>query len=172
MSWRAVNDDPAFAMLATQKGVMQNISGAVRAAPNKRVVFAEDRAAIQLRWQQVAQALTVQRWKRVLHLSAAAWAVGVALSLLMRGLVVEYRVGWESTFLDAGQVHSILSLLRWPTLLLFPFEPFTVQDVAALHHDGRIQPLIAARFPFARHAEAFALAQARDTVGRVLLLPG
>lgn len=27
MSWRAVNDDPAFAMLATQKGVMQNISG-------------------------------------------------------------------------------------------------------------------------------------------------
>jgi hypothetical protein len=95
-------------------------------------VRADITAWFQLRWQQVAQALTVQRWKRVLHLSAAAWAVGVALSLLMRGLVVEYRVGWESTFLDAGQVHSILSLLRLPTLLLFPFEPFTVQEVAAL----------------------------------------
>ena len=46
-----------------------------------------------------------------------------------------------------------------------------MQDVAALHRDGRIQPLVAARFPIARHAEAFALAQARDTVGRVLLLP-
>lgn len=46
-----------------------------------------------------------------------------------------------------------------------------LQDVAALHRDGRIRPLIAARFPIARHAEAFALAQTRATVGRVLLLP-
>ena len=46
-----------------------------------------------------------------------------------------------------------------------------LQDVAALHRERRIQPLIAARFPIAQHAEAFALAQARDTVGRVLLLP-
>jgi hypothetical protein len=27
MSWRAVNDDPAFSALASQPGVMQNISG-------------------------------------------------------------------------------------------------------------------------------------------------
>ena len=46
-----------------------------------------------------------------------------------------------------------------------------LQDVAALHRDGRIQPLVAARLPINQHAEAFALAQARDTVGRVLLLP-
>ena len=46
-----------------------------------------------------------------------------------------------------------------------------MQDVAALHRDGHIQPLIAARFPMTQHAQAFALAQARDTVGRVLLLP-
>jgi hypothetical protein len=68
----------------------------------------------------------------VLHLSAAGWAVGVSLSLLARGLVVEYRVGWESTFLDAAQVHAILSFLRLPALLLFPFQPFSVQEVAAL----------------------------------------
>ena len=46
-----------------------------------------------------------------------------------------------------------------------------LQDVAALHRERRIQPLIAARLPINQHAEAFALAQARDTVGRVLLLP-
>lgn len=89
-------------------------------------------ALFQLRWQAAARALTLQRWKRVLHLSAAGWAVGVCLSLLARGLVVEYRVGWESTFLDATQVHAILSFLRLPALLLFPFQPFTVQEVAAL----------------------------------------
>ena len=46
-----------------------------------------------------------------------------------------------------------------------------MQDVAALHRDGRIQPLMAARFAMTQHAQAFALAMARDTVGRVLLLP-
>ena len=89
-------------------------------------------ALFHLRWYAVTEALHVQRIKRVMHLSAAAWAVGVALSLLARGLVVEYRVGWESTFLDAQQVHAILSALRLPALLLFPFQPFSVQEVAAL----------------------------------------
>lgn len=93
---------------------------------------AEVAALFHLRWQRASQALSMARLKKVLHLAAAGWAVGVGLSLLARGLVVEYRVGWESTFLDAGQVHAILSLLRLPALLLFPFEPFTVQEVAAL----------------------------------------
>jgi hypothetical protein len=85
-----------------------------------------------LRWYSATRSLHLQRVTRVLHLSAAAWAIGIALSLLARGLVVEYRVGWESTFLDANQVHAILSFLRLPALLLFPFQPFTVQEVAAL----------------------------------------
>ena len=93
---------------------------------------AEVTALFHLRWQRASQALSMVRLKKVLHLAAAGWAVGVGLSLLARGLVVEYRVGWESTFLDAGQVHVILSLLRLPALLLFPFEPFSVQEVASL----------------------------------------
>lgn len=89
-------------------------------------------AMFHLRWYRATQALHLERVKRVLHLAAAAWAIGIALSLLARGLVVEYRVGWESTFLSAAQVHAILSSLRLPALLLFPFQPFTVQEVAAL----------------------------------------
>jgi len=93
---------------------------------------AQAAAFFHLRWQRATQALAVLRAKQVLHLAAAGWAVGVALSLLARGLVVEYRVGWESTFLEAGQVHAILSLVRLPALLLFPFEPFSVPEVASL----------------------------------------
>ncbi len=93
---------------------------------------AEVTAFFHLRWQRATQALSLLRLKKVLHLAAAGWAVGVGLSLLARGLVVEYRVGWESTFLEAPQVHAILSLLRLPALLLFPFEPFSVQEVASL----------------------------------------
>lgn len=89
-------------------------------------------ALFHLHWYRATQALHLQRVKRVLHLAAAGWAVGVALSLLARGLVVEYRVGWESTFLDAQQVHTILSVLRLPALLLFPFQSFSIEEVAAL----------------------------------------
>lgn len=44
-------------------------------------------------------------------------------------------------------------------------------DVAALHHAGRIRPQIAARFGFSQVAQAFAMAQDRSTVGRVILQP-
>lgn len=86
----------------------------------------------RLDWFQATRRLHASRIQRVLHLSAAAWALGVILSLLVRGLVVEYRVGWESTFLGPGQVHSILSVLRLPALLIFPFDTFSVVDVAEM----------------------------------------
>ncbi|MES2785831.1 MAG: DUF2868 domain-containing protein [Pseudomonadota bacterium] len=83
-------------------------------------------------WFQATKALHASRIKRVLHLSAAAWAAGLIASLLVRGLVVEYRVGWESTFLDAAQVNTLLNVLRVPAQLLFPLAPFTTEQVAAL----------------------------------------
>ncbi len=46
-----------------------------------------------------------------------------------------------------------------------------MQDVAALHRDGKIRPLVTARWPLAQHAQACAQAGDRATVGRVLLLP-
>lgn len=83
-------------------------------------------------WYAATSALQAQRVRKVLHLAAAAWALGVVLSLFTRGLVVEYRVGWESTFLSAEQVHAILRVLLLPALSVFPFEPFSVSDIAAL----------------------------------------
>jgi hypothetical protein len=89
-------------------------------------------AEFMRRWYGASAALNAQRWRKVLHLAAAGWALGIALSLFTRGLVVEYRVGWESTFLDASQVHAILRVLLMPAMALFPFQPFSVQDIAAL----------------------------------------
>lgn len=100
----------------------------------RRGSSAEAKAAARFHalWFSASQPLHVARIKRVLHICAAAWALGVILSLLVRGLVVEYRVGWESTFLGPVQVHAILSILRLPALLVFPFEPFSVAEVAQL----------------------------------------
>ena len=53
--------------------------------------------AFGVAWWRAAGALEGQRWRRILHGCAAAWAIGIALSIVLGGLVREYRVGWEST---------------------------------------------------------------------------
>ncbi|CAN7628062.1 DUF2868 domain-containing protein [Acidovorax sp. LjRoot129] len=83
------------------------------------------------RWWAHAAELLAQRGARVLHLCAAAWGAGIALSLLLRGLVVRYQFGWESTFLDAAQVHALVSVLFWPLTMLGGLAPFTLQEIAA-----------------------------------------
>lgn len=72
-----------------------------------------------------------------LHLAAAAVGIGFIAGLLVRGLVLEYRAGWESTFLDPAQartwMHAIHGLGSWAIALPFP----DVAQVAALRwRDG------------------------------------
>jgi hypothetical protein len=95
-------------------------------------VLADVAAVFYQRWHRASSSLQLQRAIGVLHLAALGWGAGVAASLLVQGLVVQYRVGWESTFLEARHVHAILSGLLMPVVALFPFEPFTVAEVAAL----------------------------------------
>jgi Domain of unknown function (DUF3482)/Protein of unknown function (DUF2868) len=95
-------------------------------------VHAEIVAGFYLRWNTIAASLNAQRIRRVLHACAALWGAGVAMSLFTRGLVVEYRVGWESTFLDANQVHAILRVLFAPVVVLFSHVSFSVEEVARL----------------------------------------
>lgn len=82
-------------------------------------------------WFAHTGGLFTQRVARVLHLSAAAWAGGIALSLLLRGLVVRYQFGWESTFMDAGAVHALVRVLFLPLTALFGLEPFSLQEIQA-----------------------------------------
>ncbi len=65
-------------------------------------------------WARVSAPLTAARVARILHLSAFAFALGAIVSLYMRGLVLEYRAGWESTFLGPAEVHSLLTLILGP----------------------------------------------------------
>jgi NADPH2:quinone reductase len=92
-----------------------------------------------------------------------------------RHLVVGFACG------EIGSLRGNLSIVKGAALVGVDLRQFRekqpesaqrlLQDVAALHRDGRIAPRIAARLPFQRHAEAYALAQDRRTLGRVLLLP-
>ena len=99
-------------------------------------------------WYGASSALQTQRLRKILHLAAAGWALGLALSLFTRGLVVEYRVGWESTFLDASQVHAILRVLLMPVAALFPFQAFDVQDIASFRFSNGSGAVAGARWVY------------------------
>lgn len=86
-------------------------------------------AALPREWAHVAAPLYGARAARVLHLAAAATALGVIAGLYVRGLAFEYRATWESTFLGAEQVHALLAVTlppgSWVTGIPVP-------DVAAI----------------------------------------
>ena len=71
-------------------------------------------AALTTDWLRLAAPLYTMRAARILHFAAAALALGVIVGLYVRGLAFEYRATWESTFLDAANVHWLLTLLLAP----------------------------------------------------------
>ena len=66
------------------------------------------------RWAELSTALTLTRIAALLHVAAAALAIGLLGSMYLRGLVLDYRAGWQSTFLDAADVHRVLAPLLAP----------------------------------------------------------
>lgn len=61
------------------------------------------------RWALASSGLAFARAALVLHVAAAAVAGGAIAGLYLRGLVFDYRVGWQSTFLEAPTVHALLA---------------------------------------------------------------
>jgi hypothetical protein len=112
---------------------LRRLSTGGAALPRKMpAVLASALAEFTLQWTRLSAALNHARLSRTVHLSAAMFAVGALLSLYARGFLSEYRAGWESTFLSAGQVHAILSALFAPALALLPLQGFSIADIEAL----------------------------------------
>jgi len=126
LAWRAWRGPGTGA--STEAGALHTLCGWVAALGKAKSRIAVE---FQRRWLPQTAPLLALRAERVLHLCAAAWAAGIALSLLLRGLVVRYQFGWESTFLDAVQVHAIVSVLFWPLTHVLGLAPFSLQDIAA-----------------------------------------
>ncbi len=97
-----------------------------------------DRAAnsFQHRWADLSVRITTARISRTLHFSAALFAVGLIGGIYARALVIEYRAGWESTFLGPGAVHALLSLVLGPASLLSGVAIPSVEGIAAMRWSG------------------------------------
>lgn len=65
-------------------------------------------------WAQATAPTNAARAALLLHLAAAALAAGLIGGLYLRGLVLDYRAGWQSTFLGAPQVQRVVDVALAP----------------------------------------------------------
>ncbi len=71
-------------------------------------------AAFTVDWMRLAAPLWQRRATYILHAAAAALALGEVCGLYLRGIALEYRAAWESTFLGAADVARILQFVLAP----------------------------------------------------------
>jgi hypothetical protein len=81
---------------------------------------AADAVALQFGrdWLVASTPLQTARLAALLHAAAALLALGAVVSLYSRGLVLDYRAGWDSTFLSPAAVHRLLATVLGPASAL------------------------------------------------------
>jgi hypothetical protein len=90
---------------------------------------AEPGSGFEAEWAQRTLPLHAARAALLMHLAAAALAGGIVAGLYLRGLVLDFRAGWQSTFLGADAVHALLATLLAPAAAV---TGIVVPDVAAI----------------------------------------
>lgn len=116
IAWQALRDALSRRAVAggTVSRALQRLMGQAAAARWPRGIggsaWAPVWAAWAREWARRSAPLAAARAAAVLHVGAAALAGGMIAGLYLRGLVLDYRVGWQSTFLEAPAVHRVLSI--------------------------------------------------------------
>lgn len=64
----------------------------------------------QTDWARLCLPVASARIERALHLAAATFVFGLIVTIYSRGFYTEYRVGWESTLLDASDISAALAV--------------------------------------------------------------
>lgn len=113
---------------ARDDGPARGLRGAVLAWWQRSFGGGPLRAAAR-RWAELSAPLMLTRIAALLHVAAAAVAIGLVSSMYLRGLVLDFRAGWQSTFLDSATVHRLLSALLAPAQAI---TGISVPDAAAL----------------------------------------
>ena len=87
-------------------------------------------------WSRYTAPLVAARVALCLHAAAATLALGMMGGMYLRGLVLDYRVAWESTFLQADTVQRVLSTMLAPASALTGLALPGVAEIRAL----QVQP--------------------------------
>lgn len=89
-------------------------------------------------WLARSTALNGARAALLLHVAAALLALGVVGGLYLRGLVLDYQAGWQSSFLEPATVRATLATLLAPasTLTGITVPPTEVMATLRVGADG------------------------------------
>jgi len=91
----------------------------LRHPPTAQPTLARGLARFVNDWLRYTARLNRARVRRALHLAAAALAAGTVLGMYASGWDVEYRAGWESTWIrDASTLRALLSAVLGPASAL------------------------------------------------------
>jgi hypothetical protein len=118
-------------------GLARRVGGTARSA-----VVTDAVARFQRLWLPTAAPLVAARAAIVLHLGAAALAVGAVAGMYAAGVAFEFRATWESTWLDATEVQRYVDVVLGPAARVLGT---SVPDVAPLRGpagDGDARPWI------------------------------
>jgi hypothetical protein len=118
------------ASLGPLRGFVARLAGG--SARHVRGELAEAVAQFAYEWTRLTAPLYAARSARVLHLAAAALAVGLVAGLYLRGIALEYRAAWESTFLGAESVRSVLAAALSPGAAITGIPVPSAAEVAAV----------------------------------------
>ena len=83
-------------------------------------------------WALRSAPVTAARVAVLLHVGAATLALGLVAALYLRGLVLDFRAGWQSTFLGPEAVHALLATVLAPASALTGIALPDAAGVAAL----------------------------------------
>jgi Protein of unknown function (DUF2868) len=118
MPRRRQKPTPSRLSLLYARGMGSRADALLRDSSRFNIPLAEALKRFAADWAVVSQPMLVLRAKRLFHFSAVLVALGLISGLYVRGLVLEYDAGWQSTFLGASQVRTLLGLLYGPASAL------------------------------------------------------
>lgn len=94
-------------------------------------------ASFAEQWHATLRPWLAQRARALFHLGALLVALGFVAGMYVRGIGLEYRAGWESTFLTPEAVRTLLGVVYGPAAALGGIAlPATTDAVAALRWPG------------------------------------
>ncbi len=115
------------------KAITRRLGGLIDQTSRVHAKLGEVVARYASDWAQAGGPVLATHARRLLHLGAAALALGMIAGLYFRGVVFRYEAGWESTFLGPRAVRAILGIVFGPASALSGIAlPATDEAAAAL----------------------------------------
>ncbi len=126
----------------TVKGRLSRLQSDRAQSPGEVQWITASLAAYAAHLLHCSRGLVMTHARSLLHMAAAALAIGVIAGLYVRGISLLYQAGWDSTFMEAEGVHRFLSILFAPASWFLSIPMPGVDAIASLRGTAKASAAI------------------------------